>query len=155
MPYITIDLSNISSNSTNTQPPTPEQSLLKEIEARAKDNPELAQKIKEAAERAEKARNERIQKALEGSAELALLEGPQGKRFFLMYFYRNETWCTPGIAYAGYDASEEKAKELEENTVLLQADNDPFLYCKYETIRELKKVLESHNAPYVIKFFDN
>ena len=148
----TVDLSNISSNPSS---PTPEQSFLNEVETRAKDNPELTKQIKEAAERAEKARNERIQKALDGSAELELLKGPQGKLFVLKHFYKNQEYTVYGIAYPGYDVSEEDAKKLEERTVFLQDDGDPIVYTKYETIRDVQKTLESYKSPYVIKFFDN
>lgn len=144
----TVDLSNISRN------PTPEQSFLSEVEAKAKDNPDLAKQIKEAAERAEKARNERIQKALDGSAELELLKGPQGKLFVLKYLCRGKERTLYGTAYPGYDADEEDAKELEGRTVFLQADTSSIVCNAYETIRHLKTHLESSGILYVIKFFD-
>jgi hypothetical protein len=154
MPSITVDLSSYFSNSSNSSSPTPEQSFLNEVEAKAKDDPGMAKKIKEAAERAEKARNERIQKALDGSAELELLKGAQGKQFVLKHFYRGKERTLYGVAYPGYDASEEEAKEFEEHTVFFQADKDPIVYTKYSTIRDVEKTLEDYKSPYVIKFFD-
>ena len=155
-PYtIRVDLlSNYFSNSTNPPSPSPDQSFLSEVEAKAKDNPELAKQIKEAAERAEKARKARIEKALDGSAELELLKGPQGKQFVLKYLCKDKEYTLYGTAYPGCDVGEEKAKELKVRTVLLQADVCPDIYNVYPTIRDLKTHLERCGFPYVIKFFD-
>jgi hypothetical protein len=142
---------NVSTNSTTT----PDQCILSEIEARAKDNPAMVVKIKEAAEKAEREYKDRITRALAGSAELELIKGPQGKRFVVKYFYRGKEYTTYGVAYEGYGATEEYEKDIKGDSILIRDDNSPvFDSCSYKSMRRVKLVLERANSPYVIKFFD-
>jgi hypothetical protein len=138
------------SNSTN-----PVTDLANRARELAKDGNVSLDAVKGAIDNGKAEYKARVEKALEGAAELEVLKGAQGKQFFVKHFCRNEVHTTYGIAYPGYDVTDEdEESELSAYTIRLQDDRDPILYSKYRTMGRLRKALDERGVPYVVKFYE-
>jgi hypothetical protein len=107
--------------------------------------------IKATVEQVEAERKARVEKALQGVADLELLKGSSAKRFLLVYWYRNEAKIAYGTEYP---VQCDEDGDVKGYSVYIDDDEHPIVSTHYETMKQLRESFTSSKIPYHIAYFD-
>jgi hypothetical protein len=107
--------------------------------------------VKATIEGVERERKARIVKALQGMADLEILNGTKAKRFVLTYWRGSETKTAYGTEYP---VRRDDDGDPEGYSVYIDDCEHPVLSNRYETMEQLRESLEGSKIPFHIAYFD-
>jgi len=139
--------------STNMPISTTPESVLADLVRQIGKDTDLSG-VKNALDCVEAEKKSKIRKALEGVADMTLLEKPATKRFVLVYWLNNASHTADGVAYEGAEDAEDEDDEDHETTVHLQPTGDYRIPVEQRSMAALRKRLDDQKILYVIKYID-